>query len=68
VKGQTELLQIVAALRPPCRFARGLNRGQQQGDKDADDRDHHQQFDQSKTGTLMIWHDAAPVRREDGTI
>jgi hypothetical protein len=26
-----------------------LDRGQQQGDKDADDGDHHQQLDQGKT-------------------
>jgi len=30
-------------------LARRLDRGQQQGDKDADDRDDHQQFHEGKT-------------------
>ena len=44
--GQADLLEIVAALRSAGRFARRLHRGQKQRDQNADDRDHHQQFDQ----------------------
>ena len=46
VHRQSNLLQIVQALGPPRRFPRRLNGGQQQGDQDADDGDHHQQLDQ----------------------
>ena len=46
VDGQAELLEVVDALRPPGRLARRLDGGQQQGDQDRDDRDHHQQLDQ----------------------
>ena len=37
VQGNAELLDVVAALRTPSRFASGLNRGQQQCDQDSDD-------------------------------
>ena len=47
--GRRHLLEIVGALRPPRRFARGLNRRQQQRHQHADDRDHHEQFDERKT-------------------
>jgi hypothetical protein len=49
VHGQADLLEIVAALRPPGRFAGGLHGRQQQTNQDADDRDHDQQLDQRKT-------------------
>jgi hypothetical protein len=37
-----DLLQIVLTLRASRRFAGGLNRRQQKGDQDPDDRDHNQ--------------------------
>ena len=48
LKGQTNLLEIVVAFRPPRRFARRLYGGQQERDQDSDDRDYDQQFDQRK--------------------
>jgi hypothetical protein len=48
VHRQADLLQVVDALGSPGRLARRLDRGQQQGDQDGDDRDHHQEFDQGK--------------------
>src|SRR5262249_47923851 len=59
VQGQSDLLQIVLALRPSCCLAGLLNGRQQQGDEDSDDRDHHQQLDQGEPqsqGLLSISH------------
>jgi len=44
-----DLVKIIDALRPPGRFARRLNRRQQQRNQDADDRDHDEQLDEGKT-------------------
>src|SRR3954468_22714263 len=41
-----QLPQIVDALAPPCRLARRLNRGQQQRNQDANDRDHDEKLDE----------------------
>ncbi len=49
--GQTQLLQIVAALRAASRFAGGLHRRQQQRNQHGDDRNHHQQFNERKSPT-----------------
>ena len=46
---QTNLLQVVVALRTPCRLARRLNGRQQQRHENADDRNDHQQLDQGKS-------------------
>jgi hypothetical protein len=46
---QRELLEVIDTLLPPRRFARGLNRRQEQRHQNADDRDHDQQFNQRKT-------------------
>jgi hypothetical protein len=43
---ETDLLQMVGALGAPRRLASRLDRRQQQRDKDADNGDHHQEFDQ----------------------
>ena len=43
---QGQLLDMVAALEPPGRFASGLNRRDQQRNERANDRNDHQQFDQ----------------------
>jgi hypothetical protein len=44
--GQTNLFQIVLALSASCRLAPGLHGRQQQRDQEADNRNHHQYFDQ----------------------
>ena len=48
---QSQLLEIVAALRPPGGLPSGLNGRQQQRDQNADDGDDHQQLDQGKTAS-----------------
>jgi hypothetical protein len=48
VAGQSDLAEIVFALRSPGGFAGLLHGGQQQGHQHDDDRNHHQKFDQSK--------------------
>jgi hypothetical protein len=48
LKCDSDLLQIVDALRPAGRLAGGLHGGQEQRDQDADDGNHHKQFDQRK--------------------
>ena len=49
VNRQPELPQLIAALHPPRRLARTLHRRQQQGHQDANDGNHHEQFDERKT-------------------
>ncbi len=46
---QCDLLEVVATLNPPGRFARRLHGWQQERDQDRDDRDHDQQLDERKT-------------------
>lgn len=59
VHGQRQLLQMVDALDAPRCFARGLDRGEQEGDKDPDDRDHHQKLNKSErtAGGASVAHD-----------
>jgi hypothetical protein len=45
---EAHLTHLVAALRPTGRFTGRLHGRQQQGDQDANDRDHYQQLDQSE--------------------
>jgi hypothetical protein len=61
VQRESNLLQIVFALRTPGRFPRLLNRWQQQGDQHADDGNHHQKLDQGKP-TRSAMHDT-PFRK-----
>ena len=49
VKCQTELLEVVFALRSPRRFARLLDGGQEKSDQDGDDCDDDQQLNQRET-------------------
>ncbi len=44
VHRQANLLQVVAALHSPRRFARRLHRWQQQGDQNADDGNNNQEL------------------------
>jgi hypothetical protein len=48
MQGDAVLLQIVNALRPPACLASGLDRRQQKGHEDPDDRNNDQQFDERK--------------------
>jgi len=48
---QAELLQVIPALCTPRGFAGLLDGRQQQGNQDRNDRDHDQEFDQSKSTT-----------------
>ena len=49
VQRQANLLEIVAALGSAGRLASRLNRRKKKCDQNANDRDHHQQFDKSET-------------------
>jgi hypothetical protein len=54
MKRQAVLLHVIAALHSAGRLAGRLDRGKEETDHHADDRDHHQQFDQSKTLALGL--------------
>jgi hypothetical protein len=56
VDRQSNLLEIVFALGAAGRLAGLLHRGQQQRHQNANDRDHHQQFNQREP-TLATQHD-----------
>ena len=57
VKCHAQLLEVIEALGPPRCLSRGLDRWQQEGNQDSDDRNHHQQFHQCKTakGSLIFY-------------
>jgi hypothetical protein len=46
---QTDLLEIALAHGTPSAFTRRLNRGQEQTDERADDRDHYEQFNEGES-------------------
>ena len=52
--------------KPPAGLAGLLHGGQQQGDQDADDGDHHQQFDERETSTVRGAPPPAATRRAEG--
>ena len=58
LRGESELLEVVRALRAAGGLAGGLDGGQQQRDQDADDRDDHQQLDQGEAAALAIGRDS----------
>jgi hypothetical protein len=67
VQRNPHLLEVVLALCPPRRFTRLLHGRQQQSDQDRDDRNDHQQFDQSKAAprqqSTCIAHGIPPPGR-----
>ena len=52
VQRQSDLLQIIRALRTASRFPSGLNGRKQQSDKDADNGNHDQQLDKGEPSAL----------------
>jgi hypothetical protein len=60
VQAEADLLQVVRTLHPPGRLTRRLDGGQQQGDQDGDDRDHHQEFDERESTPRTYPHADAP--------
>ena len=46
---QRHLFEVVGTLDSPCRLAGCLDRRKQQGDKNSEDRNHHEQLNQRKT-------------------
>jgi hypothetical protein len=52
VKPNANLLQVIRAAGATSRLASGLDRGQKQSHKDADDGDYDQQFHQGETWPL----------------
>src|SRR6516162_3349547 len=73
--GQTELLEIIAALCSPPRFSSGVHCRQQQADQEANNGNDYQEFNQRKRATVhgssLVLKDAqdrlftrsSPVRR-----
>jgi hypothetical protein len=51
--GEAKLLEVVGALSAPRRFTGVLDRWQQKGNQDADDRNHDEKFNQRKTETAL---------------
>ena len=49
VDAQPQLLHVVRTLHAARRFPRGLDRRQQHGDQDANDSDHHEQFNERES-------------------
>lgn len=49
MKRNTQLVDVVEALRPPGRFPSLLHRGEQECHQNPDDRHDHQQLDQRKS-------------------
>src|SRR5258708_26991056 len=64
VAGRRELLQIVLALRPPCRLAGLLHGRQKQRNQDRNNCDHHQKFDQCESVRSSSRHGASTWKKE----
>ncbi len=58
VERQPDLLHVVPTLRPTSGLPRLLNRGEQQGDQDRDNRDHNEQFDEGEPSSMASDHTA----------
>jgi hypothetical protein len=56
VDSQPNLLEIIAAAHPACRFACGLDRGEQQSYQDANDGDNHQQLHKREAAPQRFSH------------
>ncbi len=52
VQSQAQLLEVVLALGAAGRLARLLDGRQQEGNEDRNDRNHHEQLNQCKSGPL----------------
>ena len=53
LQGDADLLEVVAALRPPGRLAGHLHGGQQQRDQHADDGDDDEELDEGESARVM---------------
>ena len=58
VDGQSELMQVIAALCPAPWLAGCLHSGEQQGNQNPNNGDHHQQFNQRKSPQIALSHDS----------
>ncbi len=52
VQRDSDLLEIVTTLSPPCRFTRLLDCRQQERNQNCNDCDDHQQFNQCESAIL----------------
>src|SRR5262245_26234262 len=55
-QGKSHVLDTARTLRAAGRFPRGLNGGQQKRNEDANDGDHHEQFDKRKGSAFTLAH------------
>lgn len=63
VQRETDLLEMILALRAACSFARLLHGRQEQGDQDGNNSNHHQKFDEREaTGAAR----SEPRERHEG--
>ena len=58
--GESELLEVVGALHTTSRFARRLDGGQKQTNKNTDDSDDDEQFDKRKTAIRLRHENKTP--------
>jgi hypothetical protein len=63
VQSQTDLFEIVLALRTASRFTSLLDGGEEECHEDRDDGDHNQQFNKSKRTTP---HHKSPLAGPEG--
>ena len=54
VECDPKLFQLVRTLSPSGSLTRGLNRRKQKGNQNADDSDHHQQFDERERSPVPV--------------
>jgi hypothetical protein len=54
VNAETELLEMVRTLHPPCRLTGCLYRRQEQGNQNTDDGDDDKKFDERETALFGL--------------
>src|SRR5262245_41307355 len=62
MKCQSDLLEIISALSPPCGFTRHLHGRKKKCNKNSNNCNHHQQFDQCERATSSA-HTQPPSNR-----
>jgi hypothetical protein len=54
VNAETELLEMVRTLHPPCRLTGGLHSGQKKSNQNTDDGDDDKKFNERETALLGL--------------
>lgn len=53
VEGETDLFEVILALASGCCFPDLLDGWEEESDEDGDDGDHHQEFDEGETFSIL---------------